>query len=95
MGDGIPADTLPHIFEQYYRALDVEESMGALNSLGLGLYISWKLVERHAGHIDVESIPGKGSVFSVVLPLFIEPTTENDDVAKLTPQTQAVWTIEH
>ena len=95
LGDGIPADVLPHIFEQYYRAPDAEESIGSLNSLGLGLYISWKLVERHAGHIDVESVPGKGSVFSVVLPLFIEPAAENDDVAKLTPQTQAVWTIEH
>ena len=93
MGDGIPADALPHIFEQYYRAPDAEESIGSLNSLGLGLYISWKLVERHAGHIDVESVPGEGSVFSVVLPLFIETATENDDVAKLTPQTQAVWTI--
>ena len=95
MGDGIPAEALPHIFEQYYRAPYAEESTGSLNGLGLGLYISRKLVERHAGHIDVESVPGEGSVFSVVLPLFIEPATENDDVAKLTPQTQAVWTIEH
>jgi signal transduction histidine kinase len=95
MGDGIPTDALPHIFEQYNRASDAEESMGSLNILGLGLYISWKLVERHAGHIDVESVPGKGSVFSIVLPLFIEPAVENDDVAKLTPQTQAVWTIKH
>jgi signal transduction histidine kinase len=59
------------------------------------LYISRKLVERHAGHIDVESVPGEGSLFSVVLPLFIEPATDNDDVAKLLPQTQAVWTIKH
>jgi len=95
MGDGIPADALPHIFEQYYRVPDVEESMGSLNSLGLGLYISRKLVERHAGHIDVKSVPGEGSLFSVVLPLFIEPAPENDDVEKLTPQTQAVWTIKH
>ena len=95
MGDGIPTDALPHIFEQYYRAPDAKESMDLQNSLGLGLYISWKLIERHAGHIEVESVPGKGSVFSVVLPLFIEPATENDDVARLTPQTQAVWTINH
>jgi signal transduction histidine kinase len=95
MGDGISADALPHIFEQYYRGPDVEESMGSRTSLGLGLYISQKLVERHAGHIEVESAPGKGSVFNVVLPLFIEPAAENDDVAKLTPQTQAVWTIKH
>ena len=95
MGDGMPAEALPYIFEQNYRASGVEESMGSFNGLGLGLYISRKLVERHAGHIDVESVPGEGSVFSVVLPLFIEPATESDDVAKLTPQTQAVWTIKH
>ncbi|HLJ34521.1 MAG TPA: ATP-binding protein, partial [Ktedonobacteraceae bacterium] len=63
--------------------------------LGLGLFISQKLVERHAGHIDVHSIPGEGSVFSVVLPLFVDPVTENIDTAKLTPHTQAVWTIAH
>lgn len=94
MGDGIPPESLPYIFDQYYRVPDADESMASLNGLGLGLYISRKLVERHAGHIDVESAPGEGSVFSVVLPLFIEPETGNDDdVAKLTPQTQAVWTI--
>jgi len=95
MGNGITADALPHIFEQYYRAPDNEESMGTHNGLGLGLYIARKLVERHAGRIDVESVPGEGSIFSVVLPLFIEPSGENDDVAQLTPQTQAVWTIKH
>src|SRR6266699_677439 len=94
MGGGIPSDALPHIFEQYYRAPNVEESMGSLNSLGLGLYISHKLVERHAGHIDVQSVPGEGSVFSVVLPLFVEPSAVNDDAAKLAPHTQAVWTIQ-
>lgn len=95
MGEGIPAAALPHIFEQYSRAPNVEESVGSRTDLGLGLYISRKLVERHAGHIDVQSSPGEGSVFSVVLPLFVEPTTWNDGVAKLAPHTQAVWTIEH
>jgi len=32
-------------------------------------------------------------VFSMVLPLFIDPTTEHVDAAKLAPHTQAVWTI--
>jgi len=95
MGAGISADALPHIFEQYYQAPDVEEQTGSRTGLGLGLYISRKLVERHAGRIDVQSVPGEGSVFSVILPLFVEPTTVNDDVAKLAPHTQAVWTIVH
>jgi signal transduction histidine kinase len=93
MGVGIPAEMLPHIFEQYYRAPGVGAQTGPQTGLGLGLYISWKLVERHAGHIDVQSVPGEGSVFSIVLPLFVDPITENVDAAKLAPHTQAVWTI--
>ena len=95
LGGGIAADVLPYIFEQYYRSPDDEKLVDSRIGLGLGLYISRKLVERHAGHIDVQSFPGEGSVFSVVLPLFIEPTTENDDAAKLAPLTQAVWTIQN
>src|SRR6266852_6109921 len=95
MGTGIPSDALPHIFEQYYRAPLDEEQTDSYTGLGLGLYISRKLVERHAGRIDVQSIPGEGSVFSVVIPLFVDPTIENDDVAELAPHTQAVWTIPH
>jgi signal transduction histidine kinase len=93
MGEGIPADALPHIFEQYYHAPNVEETNDPRN--GLGLYIARKLVERHVGYIDVQSVPGEGSVFSVVLPLFVVPTIGNDGVAKLAPYTQAVWTIQH
>src|SRR6266478_4585985 len=95
MGAGIPADALPHIFEQYYRAPHDEEQTDSYTGLGLGLYISRKLVERHAGRIDVQSVPGEGSVFSVVIPLFVDPTIENDDVAIIEPHTQAVWTIAH
>ncbi len=95
MGGGIPSDALPHIFEQYYRAPDDEEAVDSNTGLGLGLFISRKLVERHAGHIHVQSVPGEGSIFSVVLPLFVEPSAVNDDAAKLAPHTQAVWTIQH
>ncbi len=95
MGVGIPAGQLPHIFEQYYRVPGVEVQTGSQTGLGLGLFISQKLVERHAGRIDVQSVPGEGSVFSIVLPLFVDPVTENFDTTKLTPHTQAVWTIAH
>lgn len=95
MGVGIPTEHLPHIFEQYYRVPDVKVQTGSHTGLGLGLYISRKLVERHAGRIEVQSIPGEGSEFSIVLPLFVDPATENMDAAKLAPHTQAVWTIAH
>jgi signal transduction histidine kinase len=92
-GVGIPAKLLPHLFEPDSRVPGAQVQTGAQPGVGLGLYIAWKLVERHAGHIDVQSVPGEGSVFSMVLPLFIDPTTEHVAAAKLAPHTQAVWTI--
>ena len=92
-GVGIRAELLPHLFEPDYRVPGAQGQTGAQPGLGVGLYIAWKLVERHAGRIDVQSVPGEGSVFSMVLPLFVDPTTENVDAAKLAPHTQAVWTI--
>ena len=90
---GIPPEELEHIFDEYYRVADVEGASGSQSGLGLGLSIANKLVERHAGRIDVRSAPGEGSVFSVVLPLFVDLTTEEVDTAKLAPPTQATWTI--
>jgi signal transduction histidine kinase len=95
MGVGIPPGDLEHIFDQYYRVPEVDAQAGSRRGLGLGLYIAHKLVERHAGRIDVQSVQGEGSVFSVSLPLFVDPTTEDVDTTKLALHTQAVWTIMH
>ncbi len=95
MGVGIPSEMHSQIFEQYFRVPGIEVQNGASEGLGLGLYISRKIVERHGGHIDIESSPGQGSVFSIVLPVFIDPATDSMDAARLTRHTQAVWTIMH
>src|SRR6266699_758930 len=95
MGVGIPPETLSNIFEQFYRVPGVEVQDGPHTGLGLGLYISRKIVERHGGHIDVQSVPGHGSIFCIVLPLYVDPTADDTDAAKLAPHTQAVWTIAH
>ena len=92
-GVGIPPEELEHIFDEYYRVADVEGASGSQTGLGLGLSIANKLVERHAGRIDVQSTPGEGSVFSIVLPMFVDLSTEEVDTAKLAPHTQATWTI--
>ncbi len=63
-GDGIPAETLPRLFERYYRA----DRSGISSGLGLGLYIARMLVEAHGGRIWAESAPGPGSTFTVALP---------------------------
>jgi signal transduction histidine kinase len=95
MGIGIPAEMHANIFEPFFRVPDVEVQTGSHTGLGLGLYISRKIIERHGGHIDVESAPESGSTFSVVLPLYVDPTKDEVDAAKLSSRTQGVWTIAH
>jgi two-component system sensor histidine kinase/response regulator len=67
-GIGIPPEVLPHIFERFYRVPGIEVQTGSSIGLGLGLYISSQIVQRHGGRIDVESVQGLGSTFSIVLP---------------------------
>ncbi|GER91739.1 hypothetical protein KDW_59010 [Dictyobacter vulcani] len=95
MGIGIAEEYLPHLFEQFYRVPGVEIQSGSRTGLGLGLFIARKIVERHGGHMEVQTVLGQGSVFSVVLPIYVDPdATEQPDVpASL--HTQAVWTITH
>jgi len=65
-GVGIPPEALPRLFDRFYRA----PGAGAqAPGLGLGLYISCRIAEAHGGRIEVESEPGRGSTFTVVLPL--------------------------
>jgi len=65
MGIGIEPADLPHIFERFYRADRARTRQGT----GLGLSIAQTLVEQLGGRITAESIPGKGSTFSLWLPL--------------------------
>ena len=95
IGVGIPAEMQSHIFEPFYRVPGIEIQTGSSVGLGLGLYISRKIVERHGGRIEVQSIPGEGSTFSIVLPLYIDPTADALDASRLAPHTQAIWTIAH
>jgi len=66
-GIGIADSELPWIFEKFYR-VDPNMTRGASGS-GLGLYISRELVRRMGGDVFVTSSPGRGSTFSVLLPL--------------------------
>lgn len=65
-GAGIPSDELEHVFEPFYTT----KSKGS----GLGLATVHRTVQEHGGSIEVESAPGKGSCFTIVLPRVPAPT---------------------
>jgi signal transduction histidine kinase len=93
MGVGISEEALPYIFDQFYRAPDVKVQTGNRTGLGLGLFIARKIVERHGGRLEVHSVTGEGSVFSIVLPVYVDPETNNETSIQPHSPTQAVWTI--
>jgi PAS domain S-box-containing protein len=66
-GIGIPRDEIPHLFERFHRARNV--SSRYYGGLGLGLYIARAIIEAHDGAITVESEEGRGSTFTMRLPL--------------------------
>lgn len=68
-GEGIAAEHLPHIFEHFYRVSDSRAR--SEGGTGLGLAIVKHLVLAHHGKVWAESEPGKGSRFSVFLPLYM------------------------
>ena len=65
-GCGIPAEHLPRIFERFYR-VDKARSR-KLGGTGLGLAITKHIVQTHGGEVRVQSEPGTGSTFSILLP---------------------------
>lgn len=67
-GEGIASDQIDKIFNRYYRVPGREN----INGSGLGLAIVRKFVKQHGGTISVESVRGKGSCFTVLLPMSLE-----------------------
>ncbi len=61
-GHGIPKDVLQRIFEPFYTT---KKDKGT----GLGLSVSYRIVQEHGGRIDVESVWGRGSTFTVKIPV--------------------------
>lgn len=67
-GPGMSAEHLPLIFERFYRVDKARTREGAGGS-GLGLSICRAIIDAHSGMIAVESVPGKGTTFTITLPL--------------------------
>lgn len=63
-GVGISPDAIEHIFEPFFRGNDTRNVYGH----GIGLSLVKRIVEWHKGHLNVESEPGKGTIFTLELP---------------------------
>lgn len=75
-GRGIPSEHLGHIFDRFYRVPGTAGGEDAERGLGLGLsFVAW-IAAAHGGKVDVESEPGKGSRFTVLLPAAAAPREE-------------------
>lgn len=73
-GIGIPSASLPHLFERFFRASNVGAQ--SISGLGVGLFVVKNVIERHEGSIAVTSEEGRGSTFTITLPL-LEPVPDN------------------
>ena len=85
-GIGIPPEDQAHIFDDFFRARNAE----GINGAGLGLSIAKKIVDAHAGHIQIQSPapPGKsGTRVTVIIPR--NPPSIHPDATTAQPETEA------
>ncbi|HSP15759.1 MAG TPA: ATP-binding protein [Thermoanaerobaculia bacterium] len=83
-GVGIDPDVLPRLFDPFVTTK--EEGKG----VGLGLAISQSIVERHQGHIEVASQVGRGTTFTITLPVNVGPTLNGPRPTESRPHVQEV-----
>lgn len=91
-GRGICPEDVPHIFDKFFRGKNPKATRDptidgtpddavkpGTPGVGLGLYLAKRLICALEGRIEVESVPGSGSRFSVILPVWNEALHEHDD----------------
>lgn len=78
-GTGIREDVLPRIFDPFFTTKDVGQGSG------MGLSISFRIVQEHGGMILVDTEPGAGTVFSVLLPVRPLQAASRQEAAVLVP----------
>jgi PAS domain S-box-containing protein len=66
-GEGMDPHVMEHVFEPFFTTKEPGKGVG------LGLFLAYAIVQNHGGHIEVESRPGKGSLFRLFLPTFKGP----------------------
>jgi PAS domain S-box-containing protein len=66
-GIGIPPTDMPKLFQRFYRASNADAKH--ISGMGVGLYIVKEIVEQHGGKVQVDSVEGDGTTFTIILPL--------------------------
>lgn len=91
-GIGIPEESLPHLFDRFYRVDPARSSAPHRTSTGsgLGLSIAKVIVENHHGQIQVESILEQGTTFTVILPAQRTDANKSDAGKSIAPQKEAL-----
>ncbi|MFF1651332.1 sensor histidine kinase [Streptomyces sp. NPDC058240] len=84
-GPGLPPEDQERVFERFYRA-DNSRTRTAGAGSGLGLAIVHSLVTAHGGLMDLETAPGEGCTFRVLLPLLEHPTRPTAYAASCPPE---------
>ncbi len=87
-GIGIPEDKLDLIFESFEQVEEAQHS--SFQGTGLGLSIARQMVVQQGGSINVGSVPGKGTVFTVILPFQIAPEQDTSTSAPAASGTAAM-----
>jgi signal transduction histidine kinase len=77
---GIAANDLPHVFDRFWRADRVRSRAAERGGFGLGLSISQWIVQAHGGSLVAQSRLGRGSVFTVMLPVLPESAAPQEGV---------------
>jgi two-component system OmpR family sensor kinase len=75
-GHGIPPEEQPHLFRRFYR---VETQGRGTSGTGLGLSIVQAIAEAHGGRVELESRPGAGATFTLVIPRLNSDTSDRSD----------------
>jgi signal transduction histidine kinase len=78
-GKGIEEENLSRVFEPFYTTKGAVGGDTRIQGIGLGLSVSYGIVERHRGTIEVESEVGRGTTFTIRLPVIVEKAEKRID----------------
>jgi len=81
-GVGISAGDLPYVFDRFWRADRARSRGSERTGFGLGLAISQWIAQAHGGRVTAQSRLGRGSVFTVVLPVLVRDEAEDRETSR-------------